>query len=245
VGDERGTSVARKDEYDDALKDLLREPFSARFGRTVPTTDSITLKNGGVYLDAVYLYADMADSTGMARWFTPQTAAKIIRAYLSIATRALRARGGEIRSYDGDRVMAIFVGDDAATRAARAALELTWLVDNLVHPALNLWLDDYYEGSWRVRQRCGIDIGSAFVVRAGVRDSNDLVSVGDAPNIAAKLAQLKGARTFITDRMWEAMSYDTCFSKDGTAMWSLAEATDIGSGRVEEIRSSSWWWSVD
>lgn len=237
--------MGRKDEYNNTLRDLLNEPFAARAGTTVPTTDTITLKNGGVYLDAVYLYADMADSTGMTRRFTSQTAAKIIRAYLSVATRALRARGGEIRSYDGDRVMAIFVGDDAATRAARAALELTWLVDEVVHPALNLWLDEYYEDPWRVRHRCGIDIGTAFVVRAGVRNSNDLVSVGDAPNIAAKLAQLKGARTFITDRMWEAMSYGTCFSNDSAAMWSLAEATDIGSGRVEEIRSSNWWWSVN
>lgn len=234
-----------KDDYENALRDLLYQPFDVRYGTVVPTTESVTMKSGGVYLDAVYLYADMADSTGMARRFTSQTAAKIIRAYLSVAARTLRARGGEIRSYDGDRVMGIFVGADAASRAARAALEVKWLVDNLVDEALSLWLDEYNESSWKISHRCGIDIGTAFVVRAGVRDSNDLVSVGDAPNIAAKLASLKGSRTFITDRMWDAMSYDTCFSTpNGSAMWSLAVPTDIGSGRVESVRSSTWGWVV-
>jgi len=235
--------MTRKEELDAAVRSILYESFDARHGSVVPTTDSVALKNGGVYLDAVYLYADMADSTGMARVFTPQAAARIIRGFLTAAARVIRTHSGEIRSYDGDRVMAIFIGTDAATRASRAALEIKWVVDNVVHPALCLWLDDYYESPWVLSHTCGIDTGTAFVVRAGVRNSNDLVSVGDAPNIAAKLSELKGARTFITDRVWDAMSYDACFDGD-RSMWSLAADTAIGGGRVERVRSSSWGWVV-
>ncbi|MCR6706218.1 MAG: adenylate/guanylate cyclase domain-containing protein [Cellulomonas sp.] len=202
------------------------------------------MKNGGVYLDAVYLYADMADSTGMARRFTSPTAAKIVRAYLASATRVLRDRDGEIRSFDGDRVMAIFVGSDAATRAVRAALELNWVVNNVVRDALNLWLDEYYESDWVLGHRCGIDIGTALIVRAGVRNSNDLVSIGDAPNIAAKLSELSGATTFITDRVWDAASYAACFT-DHKPMWTDAVWTDLGGGRLEKVRSSSWVWTVN
>lgn len=235
--------MTRKDELDAATRSVLNVPFDSRYGSVVPTTDSVALKNGGVYLDAVYLYADMADSTGMARRFTSETAARIIRAFLTAAARVLRTHSGEIRSYDGDRVMAIFVGNDAATRAGRAALEIKWVVDNVVHPALCLWLDEYLRSSWVLSHTCGIDMGTAFIVRAGVRNSNDLVSVGDAPNIAAKLSELKGARTFITDRVWDAMSFDACFDGD-RAMWSLAADTAIGGGRVERVRSSNWGWAV-
>jgi class 3 adenylate cyclase len=236
--------MTRKEDLEGAVTDVLYEPFDTRFGSVVPTTDTLALKNGGVYLDAVYLYADMSDSTGLARLFTAEAAARIIRAYLTAAARTLRSQGGEIRSYDGDRVMAIFIGADAGTRAVRAALEIRWVVDKIVHPALCLWLDEYRESLWVLRHTCGVDMGTAFIVRAGVRNSNDLVSVGDAPNIAAKLSALKGARTFITDRVWDAMGFAVCVDGEGTLMWSLATNKEIGGGRREDVWSSDWGWVV-
>lgn len=236
--------MSRKSDYESHLTNLLYQDFDVRFGRTVPRSADVTLKNGGVYLDAVYLYADMADSSGMARRFTPQTAAKIIRAYLATVTRALRYRDGHVRSFDGDRVMAIFVGDDAASRAAKAALEVKWLVDNVVHPELRIRLESYRESTWKVSHRAGIDMGEAFLVRGGVRDNNDLVSIGDAPNIAAKLSDMKGKRTWITDRVWQAMNYETCFSsKDREPMWTSPETMQVA-GRSLRVRGSNWGWVV-
>lgn len=235
--------MTRKQDYESYLTDLLMTDFDTRYGRTVPTTDTVALRNGGVWLDAVYLYADMADSSGMARRFSKQTAAKITRAYLATVTRVLRHHGGEIRSFDGDRVMSIFIGDTAADKAARAALEIKWVVDNVVHDELNLWLDDYRTSSWKISHRTGIDIGDAFIVRAGVRDNSDLISIGDTPNIAAKLSDLKGARTWITNDLWQVMSLDTCFSGD-KSMWSAAEVKNVG-GRNVSVRSSSWGWVVN
>ncbi|MGX5359092.1 adenylate/guanylate cyclase domain-containing protein [Kocuria sp. KH4] len=239
--------MTRKDDYKSQLLDLLYTDFDVRVGRSVPTTDTVTLKNGGVYLDAVYLYADMADSSGMARRFTPEVAAKIARAYLATVTRTLRYHGGEIRSFDGDRVMAIFVGGNAADKAVRAALEIKWLVDKVVHSELRIWLDDYRNGSWVISHRTGIDIGEAFIVRGGVRNNSDLVSIGDAPNIAAKLSDLKGARTWITNRVWDAADYDSCFSgygSDAKSMWSGTEIKDVG-GRSTSVRYSNWGWIVN
>lgn len=236
--------MTRKEDYETHLTLLLAEDFETRFGQTVPTSQSVALKNGGVYLDAAYLYADMADSSGMARRFSPQTAAKIIRAYLATVTRVLRHHDGAVRSFDGDRVMAIFIGDDAASRAGRAALEIKWVVDNVVHDELRLWLNAYRDSTWKISHRTGIDLGEAFIVRGGVRNNNDLVSIGDAPNIAAKLSELQGARSWITDRVWQAMSYSTCFSsKDDQAMWTNAETMTVA-GRSVRVRRSNWGWVV-
>lgn len=236
--------MGRKEEYENHLNELMYTKFDPRFGRTVPSTETVSLKNGAVYLDAVYLYADMADSSGMAHRFIYQTAAKIVRSYLATVSRILRHHEGAIRSFDGDRVMAIFIGETAADQAARAALEIKWAVDNLVHDSLLLWLDDYRDSSWRISHRTGIDLGTAFIVRAGVRNNSDLVSIGDAPNIAAKLSDLKGSRTFITEALWEKMSYSTCFSTgSNSSMWSLPEVREVG-GRHLEVRSSSWGWVI-
>ncbi|TDT82267.1 hypothetical protein DFO47_102190 [Arthrobacter sp. AG258] len=233
--------MTRKDDYSTAVDSLLKTKLDTRRGQVVPTSDSINLNNGGVWLKAVYLYTDMEDSSGLAKNHSATTAAQIVRAFLAAVTRVIRDNKGEIRSYDGDRVMAIFIGDNAPTVAARTALEIKWAVDEIVRPSLAYRLSEYLKSSWVLSSRTGIDLGDALVVRAGVRNSNDLVSIGDAPNIAAKLSDLHGARTTITDRMWKEMAYSTCYSSgEGNAMWSLAYPKDIGGGRVEEIRTSNY-----
>ncbi|MDW5612074.1 adenylate/guanylate cyclase domain-containing protein [Mycolicibacterium sp. D5.8-2] len=240
-----------KDDCTRAVRDIVKVDFNTRWGREVPTTDSIVQKDGAVWLTAAYLYADMADSTGMAENFESADAAKIIRAYLSAVTRVLKDRGGEIRSFDGDRVMAIFPGDDAADKAVDAGLRVNWVVDNIVHDELlsnNSYYQKYVETGWRVRHRTGVDLGTAFIVRAGVRGDNDLVSVGSTPNVAAKLSDYKGrGPTAITDYVYENLSYGNQYAKDSQSgddeiksMWSAANFVDIG-GTWESVRTSTWW----
>jgi len=47
----------------------------------------------------------------------------------------IRSNSGEIVAYDGDRIMAIFVGDAKGTSAVRCALQINWAIRNLVTPA--------------------------------------------------------------------------------------------------------------
>lgn len=236
--------MGRKQDLENAVDDIVFADMDTRYGTTVPTSDTVKLSNGGVYLKAVYLYTDMANSTGLTRFHTDETSARIVKAFLAAATRILRHHGGEIRSYDGDRVMAIFIGDDGSTKAIRAALEIKWFVENVVRQSLRLALTEYDESKWQLSHRTGIDHGWALIARAGVRNHNDLVSIGDAPNIAAKLSDLKGHRTFITDRVWTEASYDACFGSGGKAIWSDPERRDIGGGRIESIRHSNWGWTI-
>lgn len=87
----------------------------------VPKTEDIVMKNGGRLVDATYAYADLADSSTIAQLLNNEVAAKIIRAFVNSATRILRHYNGQIRSFDGDRVMAIFIGEKKNWDAVRAA----------------------------------------------------------------------------------------------------------------------------
>ncbi len=240
-----------KDDCEKAVRDIVKTPFNARSGREVPTSESIVQRDGAVWLTAAYLYADMADSTGMAEKFQATDAAKIIRAYLHAVTRVLKDRGGAIRSFDGDRVMAIFVGENAADNAVDAALRVNWVVSNIVHDELlthnSAYFKEYVESDWRVRHRTGIDIGTAFIVRAGVRGDNDLVSIGSPPNVAAKLSDYKGGgRTIITDDVYDQLSYEHQYSSGSDpagelkSIWTESNFVDIG-GTFEFVRTSTWW----
>lgn len=235
-----------KDDIHSQTLQIVYKDFDVRRGYTVPTTDNVKLSDGAVRVDATFMYSDMANSTKLAVDHSQEDAAKVVRAYLNTVTRVMQRRDGEIRSFDGDRVMAIFIGSDAASRAARAALELKWLIDNVVRPEVELWIDSVRESGWKLNHGTGIANSEAFIVRGGVRGSNDLVSIGDAPNIAAKLSELRDHRTWITQKTWDAMDYQSCFSGSGESiksMWSDPEYKWLGD-RHEKVRHSDWGWVV-
>jgi adenylate cyclase len=102
------------------IKTILDATWNSRDGRVVPTTDDVNLSDGAVKLDAVILYADLYHSTELARTFSYSVAAKIVRAYLSSMTRLVKNAGGEVRSFDGDRVMGV-LSVTARTHRPRSA----------------------------------------------------------------------------------------------------------------------------
>lgn len=144
---------------------------------------SLELGNDGVYLDAAFLYADMADSTALVTNYSATFAAEVIKAFLVSACRLIRAKGGEIVSFDGDRVMAVFIGDAKETRAVRSALAIDHVVSQVIRPTAAK-----YHATYQLRHGVGIDSGRVLVARTGIRNDNDLVWVGRAANIAAKLS---------------------------------------------------------
>ena len=111
--------------------------------------------------------------------------------------RIIRSDGGEITAFDGDRVMAVYLGDSKNSNAAKSALKINWAVKNVINPAIK---KQYPDTSFEVAQAIGIDTSELFVARTGIRGSNDLVWVGRAANYAAKLCSLRdeGYSTFIT-----------------------------------------------
>jgi adenylate cyclase len=80
---------------------------------------------GAVKVRGAFLYADLTDSTSLALK-AKSLAAKVFQAFLSTMTRIIIAENGQIRSFDGDRVMGVFIGDRANDAAARCALKMQW-----------------------------------------------------------------------------------------------------------------------
>lgn len=227
------------------VKEIISTPWAIANGTQVPETDDVALKNGGKLVDATYLYADLADSSKIAQSLNKEAAAKIIKVYVNTATRILRHKGGEIRSFDGDRVMAIFMGADKDDRAVRAAMGINWAVHQVMRPAIkDGWTDgaDFAEVSHGV----GIDSGEALIIRGGIRNNNDLISVGVAPNVAAKLSDIRDWRAslFITDRVKAELSepylkYDT--HKD---VWSVINWSYKVGGKSVTVYGSSVYWEI-
>jgi class 3 adenylate cyclase len=173
------------------VETILDIAWDERSGNIIPDTTDVVLKNGAVKLEATFLYADLAGSSVLAKKCPWETTAKIIRTYLDTSVRLIRHHGGEIRSFDGDRVMGIFKGDSPNTSAANCARKIDWVVENLINPKAKAKFKSIQNNDIQIKHCVGIDTSEARAVRSGIRNNNDLIWIGKAPSFAAKLSDIR------------------------------------------------------
>jgi class 3 adenylate cyclase len=214
---------------------IFRSQWSVRDGNVVPDTPDLKLGKDGVKLKATVLYADIDGSTIMVDTKTAQFAAEVYKAYLLCASRIIRVEGGTITAYDGDRVMAVFIGDAKNTSAVRCGLKIKAAVREIINPAIK----NQYSSDFQLKQVVGIDTSELLVARTGIRGSNDLVWVGGAANHAAKLSSISEQpyATFISSAIYNNMHESVTLTK-GQNMW------EERSWKGKTIYRSSWYWSV-
>jgi adenylate cyclase len=234
--------MSNSDDIDGRISTIFATTWDTRDGQVVPSTKDVSLTNGAVKLDAVLLYADLAKSTELARNFPRSVAAKIVRAYLSSMTRLVNDNGGNVRSFDGDRVMGVFVGDSKDSSAAKCALQMNYVVTKLLRPRAEAKFLSLKEKDFQISHCAGVASSDVFVVRSGVRGSNDLVFIGSSPNIAAKLSDMRQApyQTYITWSVYNRLDKASKFGKDGRNMWTAVKCT-LGNEQWDCYKSS-WWW---
>jgi class 3 adenylate cyclase len=230
------------DQLETQVDKIVRDKWSIVDGRVVPESEGLTLGNDGVRLKATMLYADLADSTEMAM-ANRNVTAEVYKAFLLCCSRIIRLREGEIRSFDGDRVMGVFLGDHKNTDAAKTALHIKWAFTKIIVPKFSHY-NVFQSGTVKLKHSVGIDTSEVLVARAGIRDNNDLVWVGRAPNIAAKLSAIRevGYDSYMTKAVFDAMRDEAKFS-DGRSMWEKCTWT-AGPAECKEIYRSSWTWSL-
>jgi class 3 adenylate cyclase len=228
---------------DDLAKDVtatFREAWDTRDGTVVPSDDSLRLDNDAVQVEATVLYADLADSTNLVDSHSASFAAEVYKTFLNCAAKIIRQEGGTITAYDGDRIMALYMGNAKNTSAARTALKIHHAVLHIINPALS---SQYFSESYRLKHVVGIDSSTLFAARTGVRGANDVVWVGRAANYAAKLATLPETYpTYITAEVHAKLHDYLKISTDGQKMW---EAVRWNNFDDRIIYRSSWWWNVD
>ena len=229
------------DDLNAEVNKIIKEQWATTDGRVVPETENIELGNRGVNLDATCLYADLAESTNLVNAYKATFAADVYKCYLNCACRIIRSQEGVITAFDGDRVMAVFIGDAKNTAAVRAALAINHAVTEIINPALKAYYKENLK-DFQVRHSVGIDTSKVMAARTGIRGANDLVWVGRSANYAAKLCNLREGNyaTWITGDVYDKMADKVKMTTDGTKnMWEERSWTAQNGLRV--FRSSYYW----
>src|SRR6266446_2721365 len=103
--------MALADDLKSETAKIFRDAWDTRDGTVVPEAEDLGLANKAVQLEATVLYADMVGSTKMVDNHKPSFAAEVYKAYLRCAAKVIASEEGDITAYDGDRIMAVFIGD--------------------------------------------------------------------------------------------------------------------------------------
>lgn len=227
-----------RDDLIGEVASILKTKWKERDGTVVPSSESVGLGNDAVKLDATVLYADLADSTKLVDSWKNWFAAEVYKSFLHCAAKIIRSENGVITAYDGDRVMAVFLGESKNTSAVRCALKIHAAVVDIIQPGI---LKQFPSITYVLKHVVGIDTSKLYVARTGVRGANDLVWVGRAANYAAKLAALPNThQTYITKEVHDVMMDAVKFT-NGQAMWEPAAWNTFDN---RSIYRSTWKWAV-
>ncbi len=234
---------------DDLTKEtnqIVSGQWSKRDGTVVPEVEDLKLTNDAVNLEATFLYADLADSTELVI-YSQSISAEVMKAYLMGTTRIIRSLGGEIRSFDGDRVMGVFINGTKNTNATIAALKISYFFKEILKPAFARVYPKIFPDVFNLKQTVGIDTGKTMVVRSGIRDNNDLVWVGRAPNVAAKLSSIREDyySTYITKSVFNSIQDKGKYGgSPSQLMWESRIWNDGKKYGVPEVYRSGWNWKL-
>lgn len=186
------------------------------------------------------LFIDIRESTAIVDGFRRVTAAKMYKSFLWGVAKIARSNSGELRSFNGDGVLIAFNGDLKCTNAAKAALQMSWFVKNVLKPKL----EKYFQNNNQLYDLdfdfdIGIDVGTILVVRGGIRgeNNNDLVWVGNATNNAVKLSSLPdpGYHLFISEAAYSKLHNSSKLSGD-KPIWERRTWKD------KIVYRSNWTW---
>ena len=240
--------AAKKNELATMVGENLAGTYKTTKPRSVPEPADISLGQHGAELEATALFIDIRQSSDITNSFRRQTAAKMLKAYFRGAVTVINANGGRVRSFNGDGMLALFIGDLRSSGASKAAMETKWFVKNILGPKC----ERYFQNNRSALGQnlgfsigCGLDDGYVYAVRVGIRGTNDVAWVGRCTNTAAKLSNILQAPQEIaaTREVYKRLPENRRTSTRGTAMWTGEKTGEFG-GVSRYYRTSHFGWVI-
>lgn len=215
--------------------------------RGIPEPKDIALGSKAARLEATALFIDVRQSSDITNALRRQTAAKMLKSYFDGAVRIIRGWSGEVVSFNGDGMLALFVGRSRTTNAVKAAMQVDWFVENMLRPRFNR----YFDANRAARGKrlgfaigCGIDDSDIYAVRIGIRGTNDIAWVGRSTNTAAKLSNLlRGSANIAVTRAAYGRLNAAQKNTSSRRMWSDERSAKFG-GVTRAYRTTTWWRSI-
>lgn len=200
---------------------------------TIPRQEEVQFGNRAKKINLCAYCIDLRKSTDLLFSHNKTTCGKIHKAFLAVASKTVLYYGGDIRSFNGDGLLAFWSGNKVGiSNAVNAALTTKWFLD--------IRLSDIFEKYEKIDFGIGIDWSEAYIFRAGImRDpqNNDLVFIGKCVNFATAIAnQAHGqGHVEISDVFYNKLDEDSLYGKN-----SSGEKVNIWHDGSFEWKGENW-----
>lgn len=162
------------------------------------------------------LFADLRGSTGLAEYMEPEAVVALLNEYVGAMARCVVARGGMVRQFLGDGLMAIFGAFESdASDGANPAIEAT-LGMRLAIGEVNA-----ARGNAPMRFGVGIHTGQVLLGSIGIPQQAEITAFGDTVNTASRLQEL--SKLFGVDSVLSAQTATRLSGERGLCSLGTAE----------------------
>jgi class 3 adenylate cyclase len=138
------------------------------------------------------MFCDLAESTRLSGQLDPEDYREVVRAYQSACDEAIQSYDAYIAQHLGDGMLIYFgfpqAHDDDALRAVRAGLDILEAIGSL-----NAQLER--DKGIRLEVRIGVHTGPVVVGEIGAGTRQELLALGETPNIAARIQAIAQLNT--------------------------------------------------
>lgn len=244
-----------KKDITDKVTEIINTNFTTEEVSFVPdiTNPKLTFNNTGLLFEATVLYIDLRDSTGILNKHNKSTIAKIHKAYLHTTVKIATSLGGEVRSFNGDSVLAFFQGTTKTTlsNAVKAAMQIRFMIANS-ESGINNLLSQYSAVDFGI----GMDDGKILCTKVGIGGDNntkDLIWIGNPINKSViisdecKASEYIGISNYVYQNLTDEVKFGTkkdYFNNDVKVdMWTAYNVQY--NGKWETFYKTSWFWHVN
>ena len=222
------------------VKDYLSGDYEILETKGIPSVDNVSHGKKAKKIKLCAFSIDLRKSSDLLFHHQKQTAGKIHKSFLAVASTVVLKYGGKIRSFQGDSILVFWPANSKSQimNAVKAAMEIKWF--------LRKEFKNLFEKYKKLDYGIGIDWGEVFVIRAGIsRDTNnnDLVFIGKCVNFAvaiANQARYPGnieVSTSVYNNLEDSHIYT---KKNGVDMWK--DGTVEWNGQKFNTKVTSYRW---
>ena len=236
--------MATNQEILNKIEECLTESYTRSDTTVIPKKGDLTFGNTVKRIPhAKVFYIDMRKSRKILSDSSSFWSVKIHKAFLGAVTHCIEKREGHLRSFNGDGLLAFFIGENAASRAVRAALDIKGFVLEI-----NKILKDYEINPID----CGIGIaqGTIDVAKSGKsgddQTKQDLIWIGPPLYLAVELSELGKSpeSIWISHNVRSSIGKENCLNvvndaKTGKSMWAKYEKELKSVGKYD-VRATTY-----
>ncbi|HPS58804.1 MAG TPA: adenylate/guanylate cyclase domain-containing protein [Spirochaetota bacterium] len=174
------------------LEKFVSSSARSMIGKRSDSSSDVEL-GGTERKNMVFLFSDIRGFTSFSEKNSPETVIELLNFYLNLQSEIIMSKKGDIDTFVGDEIMAVFKGTNKVERAIESAIDIVKAIKKAN-------MDRLKEGHAIFEVGIGINSGDVVIGNIGSSMRMKHTAIGDTVNLAARLCSHAAAEEILVTR---------------------------------------------